>query len=227
MTTPHSRTPSLALVISALVMGLLLFRPDGAAGATSVTNLSNIADGTYNIFDNDAGFGNRSGRDVANSFTTGAATLNLDSVTLFMANSAADNGGFSLALYSDAGALPGTDLGVTFSGLTNPGTSGLYSYTASTFVLSPSTTYWLVASVVHASPDKTYAWRTSSDLTQTGDAGWSIGTTALRNVNNGVPAAWTTDPSNAQIFSVQTVPEPISALLLAVGGAGLLVRRRR
>lgn len=206
---------------------LLVFAntPHGAVAATSVSNLGNIADGTYNVFDQD-NFGNRFGRDVANSFTTGSTALTLESVTLFMGNALANNGGFSLALYSNAGSLPDTNLGVIFTGTSNPA-NGNYTYTSDAFTLDPATTYWVVASVTHTAPDKSYAWRTSSDLSQTGDPGWSIGTSAVRIVNNGAPAGWTTDTNNAQVFSVQVVPEPSTALFLLGGLGGLLFRRRR
>jgi hypothetical protein len=245
MTKPHALRPSIIAIRNSLVFRfnhflvccylvalLLTLRPDGTAAGAVVSNLGNTADGTSEVHDLAAprpgSPTNRSNSSIANSFTTGSTMLTLESVTLFMANANAslDNGGFGLGLYSDLGGQPDVfPLFVSFTGSSHPATSGNYTYTASAFSLDPNTTYWLVARVSSGPPDTAYEWGATSDLSQASNSGWSIGTTAIQNLDVGF--GWIPDTSTAQLFSVQVVPEPSAALLVIGSGAGLLVWRKR
>lgn len=227
--SPH-RTFGAHLVGSACAALLLMLAaaPREAAAATVVSNLGNSTDALYGvIFSSGIGLG----FERANAFTTGSTAMILDSVTLDMDVAYDNGGGFKVSLYSTITGLPGTDLGVTFTGDTTPDTAGLYTYTASAFTLAASTTYWLVASVPQLAPDKDYAWNVTNDLSQTGDPGWSIDANASRFFLSGVPGSWSSNASEALKFSVQAsaaaAPEPSRALLLMGGVLGVALRRRR
>lgn len=195
-----------------------------ASSATVVTNLSNTATSNWNVLE---GFG--TSRDVASSFTTGIASgYELNSATLFMDNASFPGGGFSLSLYSDSAGLPGSNLGVIFSGSSDPATNGFYTYTASSpYALSASTKYWLVASVAHPGPTRMYPWLATSDFSETSPLGWSIGNTAFLQPVSG---SWSLDSSNTQMFSIDATaaaPEPSRATLMVAALCMLVLRRRR
>jgi hypothetical protein len=197
-----------------------------AAGAITVSNLGNLPAFTSVISATDP-FGE--GRESANVFTTGTSATFLDEITLEMASAFATGGGFQLSLFSDNVGAPGVDLGVTFSGSTNPATAGQYSYTpTSSFTLLASTSYWVVATVPHVSPpDRYYRWLDTENLSESGEPGWSIGASVFWDFVGGSHTAWI-GSGRSLLFSVEAtaVPEPSLSLLL-LGGCGALLLRRR
>jgi len=161
------------------------------------------------------------GFSYAESFTTGAQSDMLASVTLALSDGTAD-GSFAVNLYdaSGSGSSPGVQL-LTLAGSDNPG-SGNIIYTGS-LALSPNTTYWVEAEV-NPSSDSYYEWSATEDAPAVGS---NIGL-----ANSGM------DGDTWQVYSgvdlqmevnvtPTAVPEPASTALLAVGALGLLLRRHR
>ena len=142
-----------------------------------------------------------------------------------------NNGGFSVAVWSNNSGVPGAVIsGGSLSGVSDPSSTGLFSYTASAATLSPSTTYWVVASVP-SGPGSVYQWTYAGSLTQNDTApGWSIdGQFAYRT-----GSVWVAQDSLEAPFMMSieatAVPEPAEFASIA-GIAGLLgagwLRRRR
>ena len=204
----------------------ILFYPKPAPAATAVSNLASPTFIASNPNDFDAGGGNRSGVEYAQSFMTGALAATLNSITVHMGNDGG-GGGFRLQLWNDISSLPASAL-LTLSGNPNPATLGFYTYTGS-LALSPNTTYWVVEAMIHTAPDDVYAWQGASTQNETGAPGWSIGNSAAtRNVNNGIPASWSTfGPIHQISVDATIVPEPASSFLVIFGAVAVLCGRKR
>lgn len=215
---------------AALVVFVCLLCSFQAHSATVLSNLANAPANNLYVNDQDVS-GTRYGLNVAAGFTTGSTAMQLESVILNMAASAG-GGVFTVSLYSNASGLPGSDLGVTFTGSNNPTAAGQYTYTASTFTLGANTDYWLVASVSHAAPDKTFFWRYTDDTSAAGLPDWSVaGQNAYESFTDGVSSGWALDDGvNIPMFSIQTatsVPEPTRTMLVFLGlGISCCWRRR-
>jgi hypothetical protein len=167
---------------------------------------------------------------VANSFTTGSGgpwTLNsiVLNVGLFAGTPA---GGITVDLAEDAGGLPGSQL-MTLSGANPALPAEEIGYTPPTsFSLASNTTYWVVAS---AAVRNNYLWNFTTDTSETGEPGWTIGNTAYASYPAGAWTALTEPgaPNNPTLFavSVTPVPEPQDyALMAGVGLAGFAAWRR-
>ncbi len=201
-----------------------------AATGSAAVAVSNLADTTTNSAGVSASAGSP-GQNVAGEFTTGSAA-NLADVTLSLAGNAALSAGFSVALYSDSGGSPGSNL-VGLTGNSSPGT-GIYVYTAATpYALSSGTSYWIVAT---ESGSAGTLWNQTSDSSSTGEPGWSLGPTKYQPAVGG---SWSTgifnpfgppfeSPGTGNVqFSVDVVPEPASFAIAAIAGIGLLARRHK
>ena len=146
---------------------------------------------------------------VGVAFTTGSAATSLASVSVKLGGADLGTGGgtlgtFSLALYSDAGGLPGSSV-ATLSGNAAPPYAGVYTFTnASPVVLGATTTYWVVASTSGGTGSGSF-YRWSSSAGATFDAGsiWTGGGAA--ETQGGV---WYSG-SGPTLFSVTVArPEP-------------------
>jgi hypothetical protein len=84
----------------------------------------------------------------------------LDSVQLAMTPASGAPDDFTVMLYTAGGniaAAPGNSIGA-LSGSGDPSTGGLYTYTADSLELAPSTTYFIVVTAGTASSAGAYAW---------------------------------------------------------------------
>lgn len=116
-----------------------------------------------------------SGLSQAASFKTGDTAASLFSVSVAMdSRHQFSAGNFNLALYSDAGGAPGSSL-ATLSGNAIPFTAGIYTYTNDTpLVLSPNTTYWVVASSPTSST-AAYQWVLTFSSSLDSGSFWTMG----------------------------------------------------
>jgi hypothetical protein len=125
-------------------------------------------------------------RSLAAGFATDAAAHTLSSVTLRLGNS--QTGDATLALYSNAGLEPGSQLAVLSSPSTFPGEPGPVTFTAAgTISLSASTSYWLV---LRPSVGQ-FEWTFSDNSNGTGP-GWQ-GQWGVNDVS--APTLWWTQDS--------------------------------
>jgi hypothetical protein len=157
-----------------------------------------------------------------------ASNFRLDSVTLSLLP-VESLGNFYVAIYSDSGEpRPLAELG-TFSGDTNPQTTGLYTYDDFTGGwLSPNTSYWLVAGV--SSGAATYLWKGTDAGSFTGT--WSIPGTGSTSKGDGLGPSWgTPGDSQALLMSVSATAVPEVKDWGLAGGflaaLATLVRRKR
>jgi len=216
-----------------LVLGLCAAASPQAQAGLAVSNLSNTFGSAW-----DLGSGSTlADSPVANQFTTGPGPgWTLDSVVLDLGLVAGTpSGSISAFLAADNSGLPGTTL-VTLLG-SNPTTpSEDITFTPqSPTLLAVNTAYWLVVS---ANLADNYLWNFTTDTSETGLPGWSIGNTSYAGYPSGT---WTALASSVPPFNVPApvlfqvnataVPEPGSLTLLAMGGvvglAGAASRRRK
>jgi hypothetical protein len=135
--------------------------------------------------------------------------------------------GFSLSLYSDNSGQPGNSLG-TLGGL-NPTNWALYTYTASDIELTPSTTYWIVAtSPTLAYDNNSFYWVLASDTNYTSSDDWSMNPGVWRASSSG-GSSWSSGTGSPFQFEVSATPapEPRVYLLVGLGLLATLLRRRK
>lgn len=161
------------------------------------------------------------------SFTTDANSYQLDSATLNLTLVEGTAFDFILGLYSDNGGHPRNSL-FSFS---NPGNFGVNSpssyasnvtFTAVGMVLSPSTTYWIVAEPSLSS--------SSYFLWSSGSFGSGYDTSPVQASSGIAWEAWVTESeaSPSIVLNATLVPEPsVVALLLAGICACRAVQKRR
>ncbi len=177
--------------------------------------------GTYS-----SGIGVDSEHWQAVSFTTGTAAngYNLDSLQIRIAGVSGTPSGFYLSLYDNQGGAPGSSL-QPLSGPTPTG-AGIYTFTASSLTLAPSTVYWAVAT----SPDlgqtgKAAYWAFYSDDYFPSD-GWNLSASPNGHSFNGT--AWNVGGGGSPFtiaINATAVPEPASLSLLGMGALVICFRR--
>jgi hypothetical protein len=170
---------------------------------------------------------------LATDFETGtnAGGYLLNSVQLALANASGNPSGFAVMIYNQdphivVGAAPGTSIG-SLNGSLDPVSSGIYSYSpASTLILSPSTTYFIVLSSGTATADGAYEWSVTSTRAPSLAGGWN-GDHYLLSASDGL--RWGPGPSSSYAqfaVSATAIPEPAAVGLLGLGGCFLFWRRR-
>ncbi|MDY0743427.1 choice-of-anchor R domain-containing protein [Paucibacter sp. R3-3] len=195
------------------VMALLTAAGVHAGAASLYDNLGSAQEGSDPILS----FG-----PLANSFTTGAdGGVSLAGITALLKNdSTSVVGDLRVSLHADSANGPGAELlslGVLSSAGISADAFGRYSFTPSApFALAANTTYWVE---IEATSPNAVEWAWSGDLTAPGVAGQSTYSSIYGVSPNGLAY---------QMAVTTAVPEPTSALLLALGlGAVTMLRRRQ
>jgi hypothetical protein len=150
-----------------LAFGAVAPRPASAQGTTYLSNLGVATSGSVITY-NTAWLGAQ--------FTTGpnAYGFSLNSIRISIGgNQLGPTGGFALALYSDIGGKPGKQL-TLLNGSSNPSAAGIYTYTATNFLLSGSTAYWVVTAPTTGNSTGYLLNYTASNAGYTATNGWSL-----------------------------------------------------
>ncbi len=163
---------------------------------------------------------------MAQPFVTGPTNspYTLDSVQLMMLVTGTSSGtNLQVSLYSNNGGVPGSGL-APLSG-SDPTSSGVCTYTASGVSLAPSTTYWiLVTSGLVQNGFPVFLAGASQTTNYVSSAGWILGAPMYSTDLS----SWQAAPYYAgQIAISATVPEPSACVLLGLGLAKVLIRRRK
>lgn len=195
----------------------LLLATQAAQAAVLVSNLGNGVTSNNDL--------NAPG--VAIPFTVGSSDVTLESVTLRV-----DAQGFSnidgsvfytTAIHNDnTGSFGSLFHSInTVEDTSLVGQENLTIPALTPFVLNANTTYWLFAQV---GPGDNAGWNATSDTSETGETGWSIGNGAI------LVGSFNIDPVKFSIDGTPVVPEPstyAAAAGLLVGAVALIRRRRR
>ena len=217
------RNPS-ALIIFLLTVALGIFAaPHLPAQTVYVSNLADADDGgVYCAVDS---------WDAA-EFTTGASAggYSLNSIQIAMDGVLPANSspiGFAVWLAADSGGQPGGNVGA-LTGSSNPNIPGTYTYTASGITLSPSTSYWIVATAATTLPKGGYLWGDTASSAYTSSGGWSINN-ATRDISHDGGSTWTATSVSLLRFNVSAgaVPEPKVIVLTSLVLAVVSLRRRK
>lgn len=203
-----------------------------ANAAQATTYLSNLGEPSGNA--EGLGFNHQ----IAQSFITGNAAINLNSVSIIAGtggNFGTPSGDFVFSLFSDNNGMPSSSLG-QLNG-PNPSNGGpppggpinIFNYTASGITLSPFTTYWLVASSTSfAGGNAFYVWAYPSTTNYTSTDGWSINPAASIGLSTDGGATWSIAGGRNYYFEVNaSVPEPATIMLSGLGLAAIVLSARR
>jgi hypothetical protein len=205
------------LIISGIAF---IFVPQSPAQGTFVSNIGATSVGNVAV-----------GSDswLAQSFLTGTNVggYSINSVQVLMGTAGGNPNGFAISIFSASSSplqLPQNNLGNLLGPA--PLTSGVYSYSASSLNLSPSTVYYVVATAASQVALGTYNWSATHDpALQNG--GWSVGSYGVSLDGQ----SWTPTRVNALQFAINAtaIPEPSSLALLGLGGLCLASgpKRRR
>jgi hypothetical protein len=157
---------------------------------------------------------------IAQGFGTGtnAAGYTVNSVQLLMGAASGNPNGFSISIYSRSGNSPQNNLGSLVG--PDPAASGVYTFTASGLILSPSTAYYVVVTAATSVAQGGYSWSATSGNSPTiRNDGW------LGGIYD-----FSTDGSNWNYFRDQffqfsitgtAVPEPSTSALACLVLVGL------
>jgi hypothetical protein len=153
----------------------------------------------------------------------------LDSVQLGMADASGNPSNFTAMIYSafvGGAILPDNNL-CTLDGSSNPANVGVYTFTTvSNLLLSPDTTYFIVATANTMVSEGAYSWSESAYPPAVGT--WGAGNGVLRSVNGST--GWSPTPylGIAQFaINATAIPEPGVTSLWGLGGLAFLWRRRK
>jgi hypothetical protein len=215
---------SASISIIVFFSGMLVLVVSEHAQAQEITYVSNLGENPEDY----TGYGVGSNQWLANSFVTGttSAGYQLNSVQIPIGVNG-NPSGFSLSLYSDNSGQPGSNLGTL--GESNPTDWALYNFTISGIELTPSTTYWIVAtSPTPAYSDNSFYWVLTSDTDYTSSDGWSMNPGVWRASFSG-GSSWSDGTGSPFQFAVSAtpVPEPEIYSLAGLGLWAIFLRRRK
>ncbi len=213
------------LIAIALFAAKVLVIQTLAQGTLYVSNLGQTSTGSASI---------ASDSWIAQTFITGPNSEGyiLNSVQLLMDATSGTPSGFTVSLYSKTGdphslQIPGDSPQSSLGSLSgsDPTTSGIFNYTASGIMLSPSTFYFLVATATTSVADGAYTWSAANGVTQ--NNGFTIDNSYFGSPNG---SSWTWYPRQ-DVFQfgiyATAVPEPATLALAGLGLACLIFWGRR
>lgn len=207
---------SIFAAIVFLTIDLLASQTMRAQGTTYVSNLGQTPTGSAAV---------ASDAWIAQTFLTGSNSSGyvLNSIQLLMGTASGNPSSFTVSLYSKSGdpgrfQIPG-DTPQSVGSLTgsNPATGGLFTYTTSGFLLSPSAWYFVVVTAATPVAQGAYNWSAVNSST-IGSDGWKIDNSYFTSTNG---SSWTFHPRE-NVFQLginaTAVPEPSSLVFLCFGG---------
>jgi len=174
--------------------------------------------------------GTASGNDnqSATAFTTGsnASGYTLDSVTVEINSVTGSPSNFLLSIYSESSSDPGSSLEALAG--TSPSAAGNHTFTASSFALSASTTYFVVMTATGSPNGSFFNWEFTTSNSETSSDGWTISDRGHVSTNGGT--SWSNPDGFSGKMSIQAtaVPEPQAYVaVVSICLVGLALNRRK
>lgn len=172
---------------------------------------ANAAILSSNLTNTSGGSTNYDGLYLAQGFTTGSSGATVTTIVAHIVDLYNGYVADSIDIYDDDSGIPGSSLG-TFT-VASLGLGDVNFTNAGGVSLSANTNYW----VVDTNTD--FRWSYTNDLSQTG---WDIGPSHYWSSS---PPYWIESSGNPLMMELQSAPEPLSILFMALGG--MMIRKRK
>jgi hypothetical protein len=209
-----------AIIVFATVLELLVPETVSAQGTLYLSNLGQPSSGSAAVGSNSW---------LAAPFRTGInpGGYQLNSIQLSMAAASGDPNGFIVSLYNLNGSQPGSSLGTLIG--SDPGTGGVFTFSASGLTLAPSSFYCIVATGATVVAQGAYPWTLADSGSFSSSDGWT-GSIIYYTSTDG--SGWSFIRPRPLQFAVDAtaVPEPTSLAMILCCGAtcgAFALRRRR
>jgi len=166
---------------------------------------------------------------IGGMFFTGNAVggYSFDSIQLLMGGALGSPSNFAVMLYSYNMRFPGSSLG-SLNGSSDPAAGGVFSYSSSGIVLSPSTPYWIVAKSATATANGSYNWSFANTTDYSSAGTWQMNFDIGYYASSIDSLAWTIHGVYPLQFAVYAtpIPEPSAISLLLLASAIVFCARR-